>query len=68
MLTTELVMKDFLTNELYTIKSKMSWTHFVIDILEDTGWDDEVNNIDKTILLIVACYLTMILNISGMTG
>jgi hypothetical protein len=66
MMNTELVVKDFLTNELFSIKSKMTWVHYEIDISEEAGWADEENNIDKTILLIVAVYSTIIMNISGM--
>jgi hypothetical protein len=50
------VVKDFLMNELFLIKSNIYGSRVDTEIIEEVGWDEESNNIDKYILLASIAY------------
>jgi hypothetical protein len=60
MLNHVLQMTDFLTNLLYSIKDDISWKGTKSSIVEEDGWLEEDNNINRNLLLAITCYLNII--------
>jgi uncharacterized protein YxjI len=58
--STEFILSDFLTNHLYAIKSKFSWTKMKFEIQTLDGWVEEDNKVDKYLLLHMVLYAYLV--------
>jgi hypothetical protein len=54
------VCKDFLTNELFTINLKHNGIGYDTEFIEEQGWSEEENKIDKNLLLTMIAYCVII--------
>jgi hypothetical protein len=60
LLYNKFIVKDFLTNELFSIDIDMEMTKYNIVIKEENGWLEEHNKVNKKLLLAMISYALLI--------
>jgi hypothetical protein len=60
LLYNKFIVKDFLTNELFSIDIDMEMTKYNIVIKEENGWLEEHNKVNKKLLLAMVSYALLI--------